>query len=72
VHTSVAALLRGPLVYVELNPPEGARPMAALDALKPMADAQGVFAAQAAGRARVHVPFHFVRDERYTTYYEKD
>ncbi len=70
VHTSVAALLRGPLVYVELNPPEGARPMAALDTLKPVADAQGVFAAQVTGHARVHVPCHFVRDERYTTYFE--
>lgn len=71
VHAKIAAVLRGPLVYVELNPPEGARRMATLDALQPVADAHGVFAAQSAGQARVHVPFHFVRDERYTTYFEK-
>lgn len=70
-HPEVAALLRGPLVYVELNPPEGARKLAALDALRPVEDTRGIFAAQTPHQARVHVPFHFVRDERYTTYFEK-
>lgn len=70
-HANVAALLRGPLVYVELNPPVGARRMAAPDALRPVAGLQGIFAAPATSQARVHAPFHFVRDERYTTYFEK-
>ena len=70
LHTKVAALLHGPLVYVALNPSEGAQPMAALDGLKPLADARGLFVARESSETRVHVPFYFVRDERYTTYFE--
>ena len=71
VHTNVAAVLRGPLVYVELNPPEGALQMAELEKLRQVGDAHGTFASTSASRTRVHVPFYFVRDERYTTYFEK-
>jgi hypothetical protein len=60
-----------PLLYVEINPGEGEQRMAGLDALRPVEGTQGMFLEQATGRQRVHAPFYFVREESYTTYFEK-
>ena len=71
LHPRTAAILRGPLLYVEMNPNDGAQRMAGLDALRPIDGMQGIFVQQAAGRERVHAPIYYVRDESYTTYFEK-
>jgi DUF1680 family protein len=72
MHPETVAILRGPLLYVEMNPGEGVQHIAALDALRSIDGMQGIFVEQAARRQRVHVPFYFVRDESYTTYFERD
>jgi len=69
LHPNTVALLRGPLLYVQLNPPTGAERLANLDALRPLDKTSGLFAGQK--NARVHVPFYFVQNETYTTYFEK-
>jgi hypothetical protein len=71
LHPGTVAILRGPLLYVEINPGEGEQRMAGLDALRPVEGTQGMFLEQATGRQRVHAPFYFVREESYTTYFEK-
>jgi DUF1680 family protein len=69
-YASTVALLRGPLVYAELNPLDSAAPHPELDTLR--ADVQpGVFSAQKGARARTYVPFYFIRDETYTMYNER-
>jgi len=71
LHPHTVAVLRGPLLYVELNPLPGQARLARLDGLQLVADTQGVFYARAAGRQSVFAPFHHVRQESYTTYFEK-
>ncbi|MDR3793455.1 MAG: glycoside hydrolase family 127 protein [Terracidiphilus sp.] len=69
LHPNTVALMRGPLLYVQLNPPTGSERLANLDALRALDKTSGVFAEQK--NARVHVPFYFVQNETYTTYFEK-
>ena len=71
LHPEMVAVLRGPLLYVELNPAPGQARLAQLNRLQPVAETQGLFYAHAAGRECVYAPFHFVRQESYTTYFEK-
>jgi hypothetical protein len=71
LHPETVAVLRGPLLYVELNPAEQRGSLARLDALQPVSGTPGVFGAKATGGQRMHVPFYFVHDETYTTYFEK-
>lgn len=70
LHAKTVAVLRGPLVYVVLSPPEGVTALAQLDELKPLTGAPGMFCAGKDGRSRVHAPLYFVRNENYTTYFE--
>lgn len=69
-HPKTVAMLRGPLVYVELNPAAGETSLAGVDALRPLADSSGLFYAGSGERMRVHAPLYFVRNESYTTYFE--
>ncbi|HEV2215210.1 MAG TPA: beta-L-arabinofuranosidase domain-containing protein, partial [Terracidiphilus sp.] len=71
LHPETVAVLRGPLLYVELNPAPGEAKLWKLDALKPVKGTHGIFAAQGAGHESVHTPFYMVHDESYTTYFEK-
>ena len=71
LHPHTVALLRGPLLYVQINPPTGSERLTNLDALRPLDAAAGVLVEQTSAQARVHVPFYFVRNESYTTYFEK-
>jgi len=68
LHAETAAIVRGPLVYVELNPAEGESNHADPDALQPATDAPGVFSVRTGARTRVYAPFYFVRDEEYAMY----
>jgi hypothetical protein len=68
LHPETVALLRGPLVYVELNPAEGEPMLVRPDSLRPVEQRPGAFSARAASRTRVYAPFYLVRDESYTMY----
>jgi DUF1680 family protein len=68
LHKDTVALLRGPLVYAQLNPAESEAKLARLDALHTRDDASGNYADTA---ARVYAPFYAVRDQAYTMYFER-
>ncbi len=71
LHPETMAVLRGPLLYVELNPPPGRATLGQLDGRKPLAGTPGIFVARAGARESVHAPLYSVRNESYTTYFEK-
>lgn len=71
LHLETVAMLRGPLVYVQLNPPPGEARLADLGALRSVIDAGEFSVSVAAGRESAYAPLYFVRDESYTTYFVK-
>lgn len=71
LHPETVAVLRGPLLYVEMNPAQQRGSLAEIDALRPVNGTAGVFGAKVASVQRLHVPLYFVHDESYTTYFEK-
>lgn len=71
LHPNTVALMRGPLMYVEMNPLPGKAPLAPVDKLHRMGDTNGLFCENASGRMRVHAPFYYIHNETYTTYFEK-
>jgi DUF1680 family protein len=71
LHPETVAVLRGPLLYVEINPAQQRGSLARLDGLQRVNGMPGAFGAKAAGGERMHVPFYFVHDETYTTYFVK-
>ena len=70
-HPHVAALMRGPLLYVQRNPGAGKQRLPHLDSLRAAGDSHGTFQSHAGASSRVFVPFFSIRDERYTTYFEE-
>lgn len=68
-HPQTAALLRGPLVYVAIDPASGQAQLPAGDALRVHDPAAGTYAAPAS--AQVYAPFYSVRDQGYTMYFER-
>ncbi len=70
-HPDTVALLRGPLVYVELNPRVEQLPLIPLDRIQSMPGASGLLVASSAGAGRVFAPLYFVQQESYTTYFKK-
>jgi len=72
LHPTTMAIMRGPLLYVQMNPAEQASPLPEIDSLRRVGEAAGIYCRNASGRSRVFVPLYFVRNERYTTYFEKN
>ena len=70
-HPETVALLRGPLVYVELNPRTGSPPLLPVDRIQSLPGAGGLLAASPAGASQVLAPLYFVQQESYTTYFKK-
>ena len=68
LHPETVALLRGPLVYVELNPADIEVAHANPGTLRPAAGTPGVFSSPAGKTTRNYAPFYLVRDEAYTMY----
>jgi uncharacterized protein len=68
LHPNTAALVRGPVVYVETNPAVGQTALPNPDSLTPVAGTSGAFSAHTGGPTRLVVPFYSVRDENYTMY----
>ena len=71
LHPNTVAIMRGPLMYVEVNPGAESSKLAPLDGLRPVDEGPGTFLAGDAGQQHVHAPFYKVREESYTTYFEK-
>ena len=70
LHPNTVALMRGPLVYVEINPLAAGDKHPPLDSFRP-AQELGIFAATSAGHSRRYAPFYAVRDATYTMYAER-
>jgi len=70
LHPDTVALLRGPLVYVEVDPLSTSGKHPPLVSLQP-APRPGTFAATAADRPRRYAPFFAVGDSTYTMYAEQ-
>jgi len=70
LHPHVSALMRGPLLYVQLNPGAGELKLPPLESLRAGDDSHGTFHAHAGASSGVFAPFFQVRDEKYTTYFE--
>ena len=68
LHPNTAALVRGPVVYVETNPGAGETALPDKDSLTRVAETSGAFSTQSGGRERLFIPFYSVRDENYTMY----
>ncbi|HET7102613.1 MAG TPA: beta-L-arabinofuranosidase domain-containing protein [Terracidiphilus sp.] len=71
LHPGVVALLRGPLVYVALNPPDGLARMPDMDTWRPIANPMGAFRAGGRGAESILSPLYRVHEERYSTYFQK-
>lgn len=69
LHPHVAALMRGPLMYVQLNPGAGEQRLPRLESLRADDDLRGTFHSPAGASTRLFVPFFQIRDERYTAYF---
>lgn len=70
-HPNTVAVMRGPLMYVEMNSNTGEARLAQLDHLNAVDGKPGVFSAIDGASKRVHAPFYMVHDETYNTYFEK-
>jgi uncharacterized protein len=70
LHPETAAILRGPLLYVERNPQPGEPRLTDLGSLRPFSGAAGAFTSTARGLERTFTPFYSVREETYTTYFQ--
>lgn len=68
-HRDTAALLRGPLVCVEINPVRGGSALVPIGTLRRIPEAPGFYCEQKSGRTRVYLPLCCVRNETYTTYF---
>ena len=71
LHPETVAVLRGPLVYVELNPRSLGLRLVPLDRLKSLPGASGIYHADDAEGDRVFAPLYLVGQESYTTYFQK-
>ena len=69
---NLAAVMRGPVMYVGLNPWDGIenQPIALPGALEPMPNSDTVYRAKVEGRNLVFVPYFNVDTERYNTYFK--
>ena len=71
LHPDTVALLRGTLVYVELNPSSVSSKLPRLDMLRASDETPSAFDVQSIGPTRRFVPFYSVRNETYTMYAER-
>lgn len=69
LHKDTVAMMRGPLLYVERNSNGGAT-LPSLDNLREVDGLTGVQRLAAGVTSRDFVPFYFIHDESYTTYFE--
>jgi uncharacterized protein len=71
LHPETVAALRGPLVYVELNPAVGSAQLAPLENWQILAGSSATYRTRNGSRDRIFAPIYSVREESYTTYFKK-
>ena len=70
-HRNVAAVMRGPVMLVAIDPPQGleTEPLPVAEGFATMAGRAGAWVRNEQGQQIVFVPFYQVQNERYTTYF---
>jgi uncharacterized protein len=71
LHENTIAILRGPLLYVERKPQPGGSMLPQIGRLSLSQDAKENYVAAERGESRLFAPFYRVRDETYTTYFDR-
>ena len=72
-HPNVAAVMRGPVMLVAIDPPEGLekRTLSIDEGFSAVAQGSGAWVRNEDGQQIVFLPFHQVQNERYTTYFTR-
>jgi DUF1680 family protein len=73
LHTKVVAVMRGPIMLVATNPPDGLekRPFPIEEGFTAPGERPGAWTRNLDGRPIVFVPFYQVQNEQYTTYFTR-
>jgi DUF1680 family protein len=73
LHPEVVAVMRGPIMLVAINPPDGLekRPLPIEEGFTALGEHPGAWTRNQDGRPIVFVPFYQVQNERYTTYFTR-
>jgi uncharacterized protein len=73
LHPEVVAVMRGPIMLVAIDPPDGLekRPLAIEEGFTALGEHLGAWTRNLDGRPIVFVPFYQVQNERYTTYFTR-
>ncbi len=72
-HPDVAAVMRGPVMLVAIDPPDGLekKSLSIGKGFTAVAQSSGIWARDEDGQQVVFLPFHQVQNERYTTYFNR-
>jgi hypothetical protein len=72
-HPNVVAVMRGPLMLVAVDPPDGLekRVLPIDEGFSPVAQRPGAWIRNQGGQPILFLPFHQVQNERYTTYFTR-
>jgi uncharacterized protein len=73
LHSSVVAIMRGPLMLVAIDPPDGLekRPLSIEEGFRALGQRANAWAQDLHGRPIVFIPFYEVQNEQYTTYFTR-
>ena len=72
-HPNVVAVMRGPVMLVAIDPPDGLekRSISFDKGFRPAGQKFGTWVRDEDGQQVVFLPFHQVQNERYTTYFNR-
>ncbi len=72
-HPNVAAVMRGPVMLVAIDPPDGLekRTLSIDEGFRAIGQRSGTWVRNEDGKQLVFLPFHQVQNERYTTYFNR-
>jgi uncharacterized protein len=73
LHPNVVAVMRGPLMLIAIDPPDGMdkRPLTIEEGFRPLGQRAGAWTRNEGGQQTVFVPFYQVQNEQYTTYFTR-
>ena len=72
-HPNVVAVMRGPVMLVAIDPPDGLekKTLSIDKGFSAVAQRSGTWVRDEGGQQVVFLPFHQVQNERYTTYFNR-
>ena len=72
-HPNVVAVMRGPVMLVAIDPPDGLekKTLSIDKGFSAVAQSSGTWVRDEGGQQLVFLPFHQVQNERYTTYFNR-